>query len=107
MANLSPKEREKLKKKIQRDAREEYTRVAEDYYRQKGYRVIHKTTHREYLERFLTIFIIVCIFVILWIIPPSRNWMIKVYNENIAVKLVVDLIVGIFKGIFNAIFKKS
>lgn len=104
LANLSPKEREKLMKKIQRDAKEEYTRVAEDYYRQQGYRVKHKTTPREYLEKFLTIVIIICVFAVLWIIPPSRNWMIKLYEDNIAVKLVVDLIVGLIKGLFNAIF---
>lgn len=104
LSNLSPKEREKLMKKIQRDAREEYTKVAEDYYRQQGYVVRHKTTPREYLERFLTIVIIVCIFALLWIIPPSRNWMIGIYNDNEVIKLLIDLIIGIFKGFLDAIF---
>lgn len=103
LANLSPKERDKLMKKIQRDAREEYTRVAENYYRQKGYIVKHKTTPREYLARFISIVIIIVIIGLMWIIPPTRRWMIGFYNENIVVKIIVDLIVNFVKALFGKI----
>ncbi len=103
LANLSPKERDRLMKRIQRDAREEYTRVAEDYYRQKGYIVKHKTTPREYLAGFITIVIIIALLGLLWLIPPTRRWMISVYNGNIAVKIVVDLIINFIKALFGKI----
>lgn len=101
LANLSPKEREKLKKKITREAREEYTRVAEDYYRQKGYVVRHKTTPKEYLNRFIAVMIIIAAVLILWIIPFSRRWLISFYENNIVLKLFVDIIIQIVKVIIG------
>ena len=101
LANLSPKEREKLKKKIQRDAREEYTRVAEEYYRQQGYRVIHKTTMREYLARFIAVLIIIFIGFLMWIIPFTHDWLVSIYESNQVLKLLVDIIINFFKAIFQ------
>lgn len=101
LANLSPKEREKLKKKITREAKEEYTRVAEDYYRQKGYVVRHKTTPKEYLNRFIAVMIIIVSVLILWIIPFTRRWLISFYENNIVLKLFVDIIIQIVKTIIG------
>ncbi|MBR3325200.1 MAG: J domain-containing protein [Clostridia bacterium] len=101
LASLSPKEREKLKRKIERDAREEYTRVAEDYYRQQGYRVIHKTTMREYMARLITIGIIILIGLLMWIIPFTHDWLVSIYENNQIIKILVNSI-GNF---FNALFK--
>lgn len=101
LANLPPKEREKLKKKITREAKEEYTRVAEDYYRQKGYVVRHKTTPKEYLNRFIAVMIIIVSVLILWIIPFTRRWLISFYENNIVLKLFVDIIIQIVKTIIG------
>lgn len=99
LANLPPKEREKLLKKIERDAKEQYTRVAEDYYRQQGYRVIHKTTFKEYKARAIAVMIIICIAILLWIIPPSHNWLVSIYEENEVIKIFVNVIINIFRAI--------
>ena len=104
LSNLSPKDRDKLMKKIRRDAKEEYTKVAEDYYRQQGYRIIHKTTPREYLARFITIIILIVIGIIIWFIPPTHNWLVKLYNENTILKIIVDMVISLVENIFS-IFK--
>ena len=101
LANMSPKEKEKLKKKIQREAREEYTRVAEDYYRQKGYRVKHKTTWSEYKARALAVLIMIGIAILLWIIPFTRNWLISIYEGNAIIKILVDIVINFVKAIFS------
>lgn len=101
LANLSPKEREKLKRKIQRDAREEYTRVAEEYYRQQGYRVVHKTTMREYLARLIAVLIIILIGALMWIIPFTHDWLVSIYESNPVIKLLVDVIINFFKALFQ------
>lgn len=101
LSSLPPNEREKLKRKIERDAREEYTRVAEDYYRQQGYRVIHKTTLKEHISRLIAIGIMLIICVLLWIIPFTRRWLQNLYETNIAIKMLVDIVINLVKSLFG------
>lgn len=104
-SKLSKKEQKKLKKKIEQEANEEYRKMYEDYLRSLGYRVKHKWTFKEFLSIALTILIIIIIFLILWWIPPTHEWMINMYENNIVIKTVADVIIGMCKG-FSGFFKK-
>ena len=94
-AKLNPIEQRKLKKKIEKNAQNEYMQMYEDYFRSMGYRVKHKLTWKEIRTIIIAIAIIVIIFYISWLIPPARQWMINLYNTNILVKILVDIIKGI------------
>ena len=48
-AALNKREQAKLKKKIEREANEEYRKRYEDYFRSLGYEVKHKWTKKEFL----------------------------------------------------------
>lgn len=98
-ASLSRREQIKLKRKIEREANEEYRKRYEEYFRSLGYKVKHKRTFKDYLSMFITIITLVLIFLILWWIPTSHSWMVKMYNENIAIQIIVNIIIGIFGGI--------
>lgn len=101
--NLSRKEQDRLKRKIEKNANEEYRKLYEDYFRSLGYKVPHRITWKEVKVTITVILIFCAILGLLWLMPFSRNWMISLYNENIVIKLIVDIIRGIFVGIGKTI----
>lgn len=101
--NLSRKEQARLKRKIEKNANEEYRKLYEDYFRSLGYKVPHRITWKEVKVTITVILIFCAILGLLWLMPFSRNWMISLYNENIVIKLIVDIIRGIFVGIGKTI----
>lgn len=101
--NLSRKEQARLKRKIEKNANEEYRKLYEDYFRSLGYKVPHRITWKEVKATIKVILIFCAILGLLWLMPFSRNWMISLYNENIVIKLIVDIIRGIFVGIGKTI----
>lgn len=103
-SKLSKKEQKKIKKKIEKQANEEYRKMYEDYLRNLGYRVKHKWTFKEFLSIVLAIIIIVIILLMLWWIPPTHEWMVNMYENNIVIKVIADIIIGMCKG-FVDIFK--
>ena len=104
---LTRREQRKVKKHIERDARNEYRNLYENYFRSLGYRVPHKWTLKEVKMFFLVIITIIILFIILWLVPVSHDWMVNLYNSNVFVQIIVNLFIGIMKGIkefFKSIF---
>ena len=104
---LTRREQRKVKKHIERDARNEYRNLYENYFRSLGYRVPHKWTLKEVKMFFLVIITIIILFIILWLVPVSHDWMVNLYNSNVFVLIIVNLFIGIMKGIkefFKSIF---
>lgn len=97
----------KQRQKMQENLNQEYENAYENYLRSLGYKVKHKWTKENFRDFFIVIGIMVIIFIILWLIPPTRQWMIDFYNSNPILKVIVDVIIsvvtGIFKGIWNFI----
>ena len=98
-ANLSPKEQKRVARKIQKEANEEYRKQYEEYFRSLGYRIKHRMTLKDYITIFAVIVALVIIFLILWVVPPTHEWMMELYNENLVVQIIVNIIIGIGKGI--------
>lgn len=97
-ANLSPKEKKRLIKKIEKEANEEYRKQYEDYFRSLGFRIKHRWTFKDFLIIGLVILALAFIFLILWLIPPTHEWLLKLYNDNFVVNLFVRIILGICQG---------
>ena len=107
---LNYREKRKLKRKIERNAKEDYRQMYEDYFRSLGYRVRHRLTIKDVTKIIILIIVLFAIFGILWVIPPTHDWLVNLYNTNIVVRVFADLIKGIFIGIgkfFKNIFKFS
>ena len=100
-ANLSKKEQHKIMKEVQKEANAEYRKQYEDYFRSLGYKIKHKRTLKDFLTIILVIGVLVIIVGVLWLIPPTHEYLINLYNTNLIVKIITDIIIGIFQGIIK------
>ena len=105
-ANMQ-KQYQKVQQEIQKNMQAEYERkyqkAYEDYLRSLGYKIKYKWTWKNYKDLLITILVIAVICAIIWIIPPTRNWIISFYESNTIIKTVVDVIGSVLLGIWNAI----
>lgn len=97
------KEEEKMRKQMQENIQQEYQNAYYNYLRSLGYRIKERWTWRKTKELFISLIIIVVIFAILWVLPPTRQMMIDFYESNYIVKVLVDVVVGTIVAIFNGI----
>ena len=100
-ANLSKKEQRKIMKEVQKEANAEYRKQYEDYFRSLGYKIKHKWTFKDFLTIILVIGVLVIIVGVLWLIPPTHEYMLNLYDTNLIVKIITDIIIGIFQGIIK------
>ena len=84
---------------------QEYQNAYYNYLRSLGYRIKEKWTWKKTKQLLLTILIMIGIFIILWIIPPTHNMMVEFYENNRIVKVIVDILWGTIKAIFQAIWE--
>ena len=100
-ANLTKKEQRKIMKEVQKEANAEYRKQYEDYFRSLGYKIKHKWTFKDFLTVILVIGVLVIIVGVLWLIPPTHEYMLNLYNTNLIVRIITDIIIGIFQGIIK------
>lgn len=113
---LTDEERKKLKKAAQKEfkdnlkkaqkAEEEYNRAYNeaynDYLRKMGYSVKEPWTFKRVRNLIISLLVIFGICALIWILPPTKNLLIKIYEENFIVKSLVDIVAIIFNAIINA-----
>lgn len=107
---LTGREQRRIRKKIEREAKEDYRSLYENYFRSLGYKVPHKWTWREVKILLIIITVVIVLFMILWAVPASRMWMVNLYDSNVLVKIVVNIFIGIINGIkefFKLIFGRG
>ena len=97
-ANLSQKEQRKIMKKVQKEANAEYRKQYEDYVRSLGFKIKHKWTFKDILTIILVIGALAIIVGVLWLIPPTHEYMLNLYNTNLIVRIFTDVVIGIFQG---------
>ena len=97
-ANLSPKEQRKIMKEVQKEANAEYRKQYEDYFRSLGFKIKHKWTFKDFLTVILVIGALAIIVGVLWLIPPTHEYMLNLYNTNLIVRIFTDVVIGIFQG---------
>ena len=91
--------------KRQAEMEQEYNNAYYKYLKSLGYKVKFKWTWKQYVMLF-----IIVIGLILWVIPPTHDWMLNLYNDNIFIKTIVNIFIGIFNGIgkmISGIFNNS
>lgn len=100
-ANLSKKEQRKVIKNIQKEANEEYRKQYENYFRNLGFRIKHKWTFKDLVSIGILLLVLTVIFFILWLIPATHEWLVKLYEENFLIKILIDIVRGVFQGIIE------
>ena len=112
--NLSNKDQRKMKKKLEKEIEEKYQEAYDDYYRRMGYKVPHRWTWKNIRDLGIAIGIMLLIFLILWMIPPTHDFLVSLYETNFLVRIIVnlvkaiwDMITGMIVGIFQMFFGKK
>lgn len=85
--------------KQQAEMEKQYNNAYYNYLKSLGYKVKFKWTWKQYVTLFIVILVLISIGLILWIIPPTHEWMVDLYNNNIFIKTIVNIFIGIFNGI--------
>lgn len=113
---LSDVEKKKIKKAAEKElkdnlkkaqkAEEEYNRAYNEaynnYLRKMGYSVKEPWTWKRVKNLLITIFAIIITCALIWLLPPTRNLIIQIYEENFIVKSLVDIVVMLFDAITSA-----
>ena len=92
-------------KKIQKEINRAYANAYNDYLRSLGYKVREPWTFKKFLEQLKILGVLVIVFVIIWIFPPTHKMLVDIYEGNIIIKTLVDVIINVFLGIFDGIKK--
>ena len=95
----------KQRQKMQDNLNKEYQNAYENYLRSLGYKIKHKWTKENTRDLLITIGILIVVFAILWLIPPTHNWLVNFYESNVILKTIVDIVVAIVTGIFRGIWE--
>lgn len=91
--------------KAEEEYNKAYNEAYNNYMKKMGYQVKEGSIFKRIMNVVILIIVIIVVCFIAWLIPPVRNSLIDLYNENIIIKALVDIVGMIFKAIFS-IFKK-
>lgn len=94
----------KKAKQAEEEYNEAYNEAYRNYLRKMGYQVKEPWTLKRIKKLVITILAIVIIMFIAWMIPPVRNMLIGLYEENFIINALVNLVKMFFEAIFS-IFK--
>lgn len=95
----------KKAKKAEEEYNKAYNEAYNNYMRKLGYKVKEPMTLKRLFNTIIIIIAIIVTCFIFWLIPPVRNMLIDLYNENIIIKSLVDIVRLLFGSIMS-IFKK-
>lgn len=95
----------KKAQKAEEEYNKAYIEAYNSYMRKMGYNPKEPITFKKIKNIFIFIIVTIIVCFIAWIIPPIRNLLINLYNENIIIKALVDIVGMLFEAIMS-IFKK-
>lgn len=93
----------KQQEQMQKNMQAQYENAYYDYLRSLGYRIKERWTWEKTKKLIVSILIMIGILWILWVIPPTHNLMLHLYESNGIIKVLVDIILGIIGAFFEAI----
>lgn len=94
----------KKAQKAEEEYQQAYNEAYNNYLRKMGYQVKEPWTIKRVKNIVIFIFAIIVTCVLFWVIPPTRNILINLYEENFIIKSLVDIVVMIVNAILS-IFK--
>ncbi len=108
-SSLNKNRKYKIKKRIDNEVDQEYRKKYEAYFKNIRRRKRHKWTKKDFIAIMIVILVATITFLIFWNIPETHIEMVKLYNNNMIVKIVVNIIWGFLNSIgsFFKIILKS
>ncbi len=101
-------ELQRKSQQMEKQMQEQYQNAYYNYLRSLGYKIKEKWTWKKTKKLFLAIIIFIATIGILWVIPPTHDIMLNLYEENKAVQILADIAIGLvsavvdtFKSLFN------
>lgn len=89
------KQQEQMKKQMEKEMQQQYENAYYNYLRSLGYKIKEKWTWQKTKKLCIIILVMIGIGIILWLLPPTHDMMVSLYENNRIVKIIVDIIVGI------------
>lgn len=84
----------KINQKINNAVNQAYYDAYIQDLKNRGYKIKYKKTLKDFLALILTILIIFSVGFILWNIPFTKNYLINLYNENLALQFIVNIFIN-------------
>ena len=97
------KKQEEMQAQMKENLEKQYQNAYYNYVKSLGRNIKERWTWEKTKKLFLGISIIIIIGLILWIIPPTHNMMVDIYENNIIIKVIVNIIISIIKAFFETI----
>lgn len=97
---------EKLKQELEMEAKRKYNEAYENYLRSLGFKIKYKWTWKRFKNLLIAIIVTIIVCIVFWNIPPVRNLLVQLYEENSLIKTAVNLVGNIVNAILN-IFRRS
>ena len=82
---------------MKKEAQQNYANTYSEYLKSIGIKVKNKFELKDYLKILFIVFIIICVFDILFLIPPTRKILISLYENNIVIRCIANIIFSIFE----------
>lgn len=92
-------------KEFQKEMERAYSNAYYNFLRSMGYKIKKPWTLKRFLELLKLIGILLIIFVILWLFPPTHKLLVDLYKQNWIIKTFIDILIKIFIGLWNGIVK--
>ena len=67
----------------------------------RGYKIRYKKSFKDYLKIAISIIVILIVIWILWQIPFLRNWINKISENNIVLKIIIGFIKGFYEALYQ------
>lgn len=94
----------KRAQQAEQEYKQAYNKAYNDYLKKMGYQSKEPMTLKKVKNIFICIIAVVITCALIWIIPPTRNMLIGIYEENFIVKSLVDIFLALINAILS-IFK--
>ena len=92
---------QKYKKKVQTEARRKYLEAYDNYLRSLGYKVKYRWTWQKVKKLLISIIVLIIVGACLWFIPPTKRYIIQMYEENFIIKMIVDIVISIVESFLS------
>lgn len=102
---LIDEEQRNFEEEIKREKQRAYNDAYNQYLRSMGFRIRERWTLKKVLTLIITILVLIAIAYILWLIPPIKNKVIEIYQQNPIIKMIIDVFISLIKSILD-IFKR-
>ncbi len=88
-------------KKAEEEYNNAYNKVYKDYMKKMGYKAKMPTPIKKFITTIVFILVMIVVGFIAWHIPPEKEMLVELYNENTVVRILTDFVISTLKIVFS------